>query len=155
MNDFTHVTALCCRIIVVNSAYHKLRVLHRLQCRSAAKLTIRRFITRHSSGASLVASSRYPPFVYLLMASTALEIAATSPTPFRTGASEVQFACCARFSGHRFRPTALGTWASLFFMERRAIHRIFHDRSIFTRRLGLLQTSVVLRGNSGEDLARR
>jgi hypothetical protein len=70
-----------------------------------------------------------------LMASTALEIAATSPTPFRTGASEVQFACCARFSGHRFRPTALGTWGSLFFMECRAVHRIFHDKGIVTQRL--------------------
>lgn len=69
-----------------------------------------------------------------LMASTALEIAATRSTPFRTGASEVQFACCARFSSHRFPPTTLGTWASLFFMERWAIHRIFHVK-IVTRQL--------------------
>lgn len=63
------------------------------------------------------------------MASTALEIAAARPIPFWARAPEVQFACCARFSSHRFRPAALRTWPSLFFMDRRAIHRIFHDRN--------------------------
>lgn len=94
-----------------------------------------RLFARHSRGASRVAFSPVSSVRVLLMASTTLKIAATRPTPFRTGASEVQFVRCARFSGHRFRPTALGTWASLFFVERRAIHRIFHDRNIFTRRL--------------------
>lgn len=81
------------------------------------------------------------------MASTAFEIAATSTTPFWTGASEVQFARCARFSRHRFWPTALGARASLFFMEGWAIHRVFHDRGILNVATGLPQGSDLVRGD--------